>query len=89
MHPDVLAAVTKDVAADEPPSIFGGIAPLFGVPVYSSPLMPKHPKKWQFPRDPFVDYEESDEAWARPINYGKEVDDTTKLVGYAIRMPRY
>lgn len=89
VHPDVLAAIKDAAAFAGPMGILGRNVKLFGMPVYSSSLMPKHPRKWQFPRDPFVDYEKSDEAWARPVNYGKEVDDTTKLIGYSIRMPRY
>ena len=31
-------------------------------------------RKWEFPKDRFVEYEKSDEAWARPLGFGKEVD---------------
>lgn len=31
-------------------------------------------KVWRFPNDRFVEYDESDEAWARPIGFGKEVE---------------
>ena len=27
---------------------------------------------WRFPFDPFVEYEEADEAWARPLGFGFE-----------------
>lgn len=78
-HPDVLAKASQDF-------------PL-GIDVISSPHMPKHPRKkvWQFPRDPFVEYEASDEEWARPCGFGTEVevDDTEKFVCYAIRPDAY
>lgn len=30
---------------------------------------------WQFPPDRFVQYESSDEAWARPLGFGQEVTE--------------
>lgn len=59
----------------------------YGIPVFSSPFVPLHPKKWQFPSDPFTEYEASDEAWARPVRYGREVDDKSRMIVYA--MSRY
>lgn len=29
---------------------------------------------WKFPDDKFVQYEKSDEAWARPLGFGEEVE---------------
>lgn len=29
--------------------------------------------RWAFPSDPFVEYEESDAEWARPLGFGREV----------------
>ena len=37
-------------------------------------------KIWQFPSDPFVTYEPSDEAWCRPLGIGKEVEITEVML---------
>lgn len=36
-------------------------------------------KRWQFPQDPFVEYEKSDERWARPIGFGREVTEQVSV----------
>lgn len=35
--------------------------------------------RWEFPSDRFIEYEPSDEVWARPIRFGKEVEYTPTL----------
>lgn len=59
-----------------------------GLPVTASPHVPLHGQKWEFPSDPFVDYEEGDEAWARPIGYGRLVEDRDNFVVYRMYRPR-
>ncbi len=34
---------------------------------------------WLFPVDRFVEYEPSDEAWARPLGFGQEGDVATEI----------
>lgn len=34
---------------------------------------PRFEKEWEFPKDKFVEYEPSDEKWARRLGFGKEV----------------
>ncbi len=68
----------------EDPSVPLPIYRTFGVPVYTNPLLPAYGKKWEFPRDPFVDYEVKDESWARPIGYGKEVEDPDNPVFFQV-----
>lgn len=36
-------------------------------------------RAWQFPADRFVEYEQSDEAWARPLGFGREVDVQSEM----------
>lgn len=75
---------TEFPLAPEDPSI--PILPYrtFGTQVYTNPLLPAFGKKWEFPSDPFVDYEAKDEEWARPIGYGKEVDDSDNPVFFSV-----
>lgn len=47
---------------------------LKGFNIYFVDHVSKWRTKWIFPDDPFVEYSESDEQWARPIHYGKEVE---------------
>lgn len=42
-------------------------------PVYSVAYSLRR-KVWQFPDDRFVRYDKSDEAWARPLGFGKEIE---------------
>ena len=38
-------------------------------------------RKWDFPRERFVEYEPQDELWCRPLGIGREVDamDTIEI----------
>ena len=39
-----------------------------------------YPRKvWEFPKSRFVEYEPRDEAWARPLGFGKEVRRDTVI----------
>jgi hypothetical protein len=67
------------------PLLAGGMPE--GLPFISSPLVPKHGQKWQFPRDPFVEYEKCDEEWAIPIGYGRWVEDADTCVVYGMYTP--
>lgn len=52
------------------------------------PHMPIFARRWEFPPHPWVEYGPSDERWARPIGFGREVDDRETVVAYGIhRMP--
>lgn len=51
--------------------------------------VPKHPKKWEFPQCRFVEYEPKDEEWARPLRHGREVDDTSRYVGFTVKHRDY
>lgn len=48
---------------------------LIGLPVYTNEACPLRTKKWEFPKERFVEYEKSDEAWAIPLGFGRWVDD--------------
>lgn len=47
-------------------------------------FVPKYGRKWQFPHDRFVEYEESDERWAVPLGFGRYVDDESQLVAWRV-----
>ena len=70
MHPATYAKVVAQIGIAEL-----SMPQLGGVPIYVNEHMPIWNTKWQFPSDPFVDYEKSDEKWAKPVGYGCEVDD--------------
>ncbi len=36
-------------------------------------------KVWLFPPHRFIEYEPSDEAWARPLGFGREIDELTTM----------
>lgn len=36
-------------------------------------------KRWKFPTDRFVSYDDHDEVWARPLGFGKEVEVTETI----------
>lgn len=76
---DMLGALKK-LAAETPP------APptLAGMPIYTSPHVPKHPERWVFPEERFVEYEESDEDWCRYFGFGHSEEDTSKTVVFAV-----
>jgi hypothetical protein len=67
-----------------------------GLPIMPSPAMPKRRTRWEFPRDPFVEYEAKDERWARPLGIGREVDDGPLFLAFSdtpgtmidLRLPR-
>jgi hypothetical protein len=48
---------------------------LTGMPVRASDAVPLRARRWEFPKDRFVEYEKSDEKWAIPLGFGKWVDD--------------
>ncbi len=52
--------------------------------------MSRHQPVWKFPPHRFVEYEQSDERWARPLGFGHEetilVEDTVTAVVTAMRM---
>ena len=50
----------------------------FGIDFYIDENIPQFMKKWEFPKDRFVEYEKKDEEWAIPIKYGRWVDDYTQ-----------
>lgn len=83
-HPDAIKAF-----ADSAPEVrfLERFSPRFGISVFPNPFAPKHPKKWQFPADRFVEYEAKDEEWARPVGHGREVDDMSRYVAYAFKTP--
>lgn len=37
-------------------------------------------KVWEFPKDKFCRYEASDELWARPLGFGREIEVKDTLV---------
>lgn len=47
---------------------------MFGIPVRTSLAVPRYARRWEFPSDRFVEYEESDEVWAKRIGFGRYVD---------------
>ena len=59
-----------------------------GVEIVTDKNLPKFHQKWQIPPTPFIEYDEKDEEWARPINYGKYVD-TDIPVFFEIVKPNY
>lgn len=48
------------------------------------PMVPKHPTRWEFPADPFIEYEKRDERWCRYFGIGAEIEDRTKLAFYRV-----
>lgn len=76
IHPEALAAMKLPV--EQKTSL------LEGIPVNISNTVPKHPKKWEFSKCRFVEYEEKDEEWARPLRHGREVDDTDNYVAFKL-----
>lgn len=57
-----------------------------GVSVKVNPYVPRYGRKWEFPASPFTEYEASDEEWARPVRFGKEVDDPDKAIVYRMNL---
>ncbi|WP_417459044.1 hypothetical protein [Kordiimonas sp.] len=35
--------------------------------------------RWEFPNDPFVTYEPSDEEWCRPLGLGRQVESVETM----------
>jgi hypothetical protein len=62
---------------DEP--LVKKLIPDFWEPLVQEVTLFTNKKTWEFPSDPFVEYEESDERWARPLGFGKEVNTPTTL----------
>jgi hypothetical protein len=61
----------------------------YGMKITVDKYIPKHPKKWEFPKCRFVEYEPKDEEWARPLRHGREVDDTSQYIGFAVEARDY
>ena len=65
-------------------NLSGPATSLFGLKIIPSPFVPKHPTKWIFPKTPFIEYSEADEAWARPLGFGSFQQDKSSYVFYFI-----
>lgn len=78
MHPETLSKMNLPVEQVNKYAIEG-------IPVNVSEFCPKHPKKWEFPKCRFVEYEPKDEEWARPVRHGREVDDTDKYIAFEFK----
>lgn len=53
----------------------GGIP--MGMEIRPNPYVPIFVSEWQFPKDwssRWIDYEKSDETWAKPLGYGRQVE---------------
>lgn len=79
MHPDNAEILKAKFGVNHPelPPILN-LTPniqFYGFDIYFDDKLPKYAKKWEFPASPFVEYDKVDEAWARPLGYGREVDD--------------
>ena len=72
MHPETAAKIDFAI----PP----------GVSVKVNPYVSRYSRKWEFPASPFTEYEASDEEWARPVCFGREVDDPDRPVVYRMNM---
>jgi hypothetical protein len=46
---------------------------LLSIPVFTDPNLPRYATRWEFPPDRFVEYEESDEVWAKQLGFGRSV----------------
>lgn len=78
-HPDNIEVLRRRLAAN-------GRDMANGIPVIENPLLPKHPRKWVFPEDQFVEYDASDERWCRYFGFGHEVEDTSSLVFFKVNV---
>lgn len=85
MHPMVFSQLIKSI---ESWSFFGPCDQIYGIKTIQDPYVPCYAKKWVFPVDRFTTYEVSDEAWARPIRYGRLEDDFDVMIAYAISRPK-
>lgn len=57
-----------------------------GIRIQFTEYMPKWMRKWKFPDTPFIEYNETDEVWARPIHFGYEIDTNVPAI-YFIKSP--
>lgn len=81
-HPDTFEWLKREFAtpasAEKVASM--GLPPLDGIEVRVSPIVPRFASKWEFPREPFFEYEESDEDWCRFFGFGGEVETDEPLL---------
>lgn len=72
MHPRTLEALRLTHPDVEGSRLNGGYS-LAGVPITVSDLAPEFVERWEFPQEPFIEYESSDEPWARYFGFGRQV----------------
>lgn len=97
-HPDNLRALMARILTDQhmPPLDAAALAaadPIevigrFGIRVHTSELCPRHPARWEFPKERIFEWERSDEPWARYFGFGREVEDRNQLAFFQIGFPR-
>jgi hypothetical protein len=60
--------------------IHGCVGPMVPVQLGEVQLTITNKRKvWEFPKERFVTYESSDEKWARPLGFGREVEITETM----------
>lgn len=59
---------------------------LTGIQIIPDPNCPIYQREWVFPRERFVEYEKSDEAWAIPLGFGRW-QETKDRVFHVIKDP--
>lgn len=87
-HPDNmpwLLGSLRAAARQRPKATFNGVIidPLNAFDIQENSHLPRFASRWEFPKNwssRFIQYEPSDEAWARPLGYGREVETNDPLV---------
>jgi hypothetical protein len=80
-HPDTAREVREALGWLPSKSPGAERLPIYGVEIRESPHCPRFARRWEFPADPFVEYSEADEAWAKPVGFGRYVDTTDPWMG--------
>lgn len=69
-HPKTLEIIKK-LATPPLSDAISGPSMISGIRVDVSKHYPRYVRKWEFPKERFVEYESRDEAWAIPLGFGK------------------
>lgn len=89
MHPRTKDWLLREMSKEHPviTTLSPGTPPLDRPTIRASMMVDEFAKKWQFPDDPHVQYEASDEHWCRYFGIGREVIDTNSRLIMAMNEP--
>ena len=82
MHPMVLAVIRE--RTKNQPGSDRSLSSMLGVPVHEDPIMPIYAARWETRAHPWVEHDEGDAAWSRPVGYGRYTRDYDTLLAVAM-----